>query len=344
MTSKLAALSAKFNKKKGLTTSGFGTDSLYQPQGVIPFGLWGLDRLIRGGVPVGKITQIYGEEQSCKSTLTLTMIANAQRMYARTGSDKVCAFFDAELSFDERYARALGVDTDRLWVLKPENGDEVIEMALEGIRTGELGLLVIDSIGAMVPGAMLASDIGKSMPAARARLVSDFVRRILPASYFGQTAVVCINHLSSNMKSDFHGNEILTPEGGKKLQYFSSIKIKTRKVAKPLTEGDKAVASEIVVKLEKNKTDAAYREASFIYQFGLGFDAVHDLIEVATDEGLIVQSGAFYTVAGQKYQGKAKLVAALHEQPDVRAGLEEALGILLQDRYEREVRAEAEAG
>ena len=335
--SKLEALSARFNKAKKKTVSGFASEAFWQPEGVIPFGLYAVDRYIRGGVPVGKITQIYGEEQSCKSTLTLTLIANAQRLGKR------CGFIDAELTFDPIYAATLGVDLTKLWLHTPEDGTETVEVAVEALGSGELDLLVVDSVGAIVPRAMLDSEVGKSMPAARARLVSDFVRRAMPITYFNSASLVLINHLGGSMKQDFHGNEIVAPEGGKKLQYFSTLKLRTRRVAKPLMDGDRAVASEIVVKLDKNKTDAAFREGNLVYQFGQGFDHIYDLIETAIDEGLIAQAGAFYTVGGQKIQGKAKLVAALNEDLTLRAELKEALEVTLAAQYTREIQAEGQA-
>ena len=222
-------------------------------RGKIDFARYALDRYIRGGVPRGKITQIYGEEMVGKTSLTFELIKSAQKLGIGTG------FLDAELSFDARYAATVGVDLSRLWLDTPLNGERVIRGAIEGIQTGELQLLVIDSVGAMVPKARFDAEIGKVMVAERARLVTEFTRRVLPVCYDREVAVVMINHLAGTMKTDSYGNEITRPEGGKKLQYFSTLKLRMKRASKANEVDGEAVSREVTVKIDKNKVDVGDR-------------------------------------------------------------------------------------
>ncbi|MBK9071960.1 MAG: recombinase RecA [Myxococcales bacterium] len=285
---------------------------------VIPTGSVALDVALGvGGLPRGRIIEIYGPESSGKTTLTLHTIAEAQ---ARGG---VCAFIDAEHALDTGYARRLGVQLDDLLVSQPDCGEQALEIADTLVRTGAIDLIVIDSVAALTPKAEIEGDMGDTHMALQARLMSHALRKLTAVIAKTKTVVIFINQLRQKI-GIVYGNPETTP-GGNALKFYCSVRLDIRR-KKPIKRGDEVIGSEVKVKVVKNKMAPPFREAEFEILFGTGVNRNAELIDTAEKLGIVEKSGTWYSYDGAKLaQGREKVLAHLEDHPELALRLRELL-------------------
>ena len=267
---------------------------------VIPTGIATVDEALgAGGLPRGRVIEVFGQESSAKTTLALYLIANAQRQGGQ------CVFIDAEHALDPDYARRVGVDADSLYIAQPDNGEQALEIAMAMVEAGDVDVVVIDSVAALVPEAELRGDIGDAHVGRQARMMSQALRILTPKLISSNTVVVFINQIREKVGVMF-GNPEVTP-GGRALKFFSSVRIETRK-GKPIKDGEDILGTEIKVKIVKNKVGPPFVKASFDLDYGTGINVEAAELDVALSKGLVVQKGSWYADAetGEKLgQGRA---------------------------------------
>jgi len=284
----------------------------------IPTGSMSLDRALGiGGLPRGRIIEIYGPEASGKTTLTLHVIAQAQRM------GLVCGFIDAEHALDVHYARALGVNIEELLVSQPDHGEQALEIADTLARTGSVGLIVVDSVAALIPKAELEGDMGDQHLGLQARLMSQGMRKLAGVAHQTSTAIVFINQLRHKIGVTFGSPETTT--GGNALKYFASVRLDIRRIA-TLKEGERPVGSRTRVKVAKNKCSPPFAEAEFEITFGRGIDVEAEILDAALEANLITRSGSWFALGDQRMgQGRTAAVEWLRAQAEPRQLLIEQL-------------------
>jgi recombination protein RecA len=266
----------------------------------IPTGSLGLDRALGiGGVPRGRIAEIYGPESSGKTTLTLHLIAEAQRR------GLVCAFIDAEHALDVGYAAALGVRLDELLVSQPDTGEQALEIVDTLARTGSVGLIVVDSVAALIPRAELEGDMGDHHVGAQARLMSQAMRKLGGVAAQTNTSVVFINQLRMKIGVTFGSPEVTT--GGNALKYYASVRLDIRRIA-TVKDGDRAVASRARVKVVKNKCAPPFALAEFEIEFGKGINRAGELLDFGLASGAVTKSGSWYA-SGADRMGQGRVAA-----------------------------------
>ncbi len=280
----------------------------------IPTGSLTLDLALGvGGLPRGRIVEIYGPESSGKTTLTLHAIAEAQ---ARGG---VCAFIDAEHALDTGYARKLGIHLDELLVSQPDCGEQALEIADTLVRTGAIDLIVVDSVAALVPRAEIEGDMGDAHMGIQARLMSQALRKLTAAIAKTKTVVVFINQLRAKIGVVFGNPETTT--GGNALKFYCSVRLDIRR-GSTIKKDDQIVGSATRVKVVKNKMAPPFREAHFDIRYGSGIDTFTELLELGERWGEIDKSGAWYSYQGERLgQGRDKAAAHLRETPELAATL-----------------------
>lgn len=294
---------------------------------VISTGSIGLDMALGiGGLPRGRIIEIYGPESSGKTTLALHAIASAQ---AQGG---IAAFIDAEHALDPVYAAALGVDVDSLLVSQPDSGDQGLEIAEQLARSGALDIIVIDSVAALVPRAEIEGDMGDSFVGLHARLMSQALRKLAGVIAKSKCAAVFINQLREKVGVMYGNPEVTT--GGRALKFYSSIRIDVRRV-EHLKDGDKLIGSHTRAKIVKNKMAPPFREAYFDIMYGEGISRVGELIDLGVDYGLIKKGGAWYTVNGERFQGRDNAKKYLTENPTVANELEQQIREAIKENREK---------
>jgi len=299
-------------------------DETRAPIEVIPTGAISLDVALGiGGLPRGRIVEIYGPESSGKTTVALHAVASAQR----TGG--IAAFIDAEHALDPEYAKALGVDTDALLVSQPDTGEQALEIADMLIRSGALDILVIDSVAALVPRAEIEGEMGDSHVGLQARLMSQAMRKITGALATSGTTAVFINQLREKVGVFFGSPETTT--GGKALKFYASVRLDVRRI-ETLKDGQDAVGSRTRVKVVKNKVAPPFKQAEFDIMWGAGISREGSLIDLGVEQGIVRKSGAWYTYeSDQLGQGKENARAFLRDNPDLADEIEkkmkEKLGI-----------------
>jgi len=296
-----------------------GADSSELPRfEAIPTGSMTLDRALGiGGLPKGRITEIYGPEASGKTTLTLHVIAEAQRL------GMLCGFIDAEHALDIQYARALGVRTEDLLVSQPDHGEQALEIADTLARTGSVGLVVIDSVAALVPKAELEGDMGDQHMGLQARLMSQAMRKISGVAHQTNTTIVFINQLRHKIGVTFGTPETTT--GGNALKYFASVRLDIRRIA-TLKDGERPIGSRTRVKVAKNKCAPPFALAEFEITFGRGIDAAAEILDAASEAGLVTKAGSWFSVGETRMgQGRNAALDWLRANPDVRHALVEQL-------------------
>ena len=283
--------------------------------GVVGSGSISLDIALGiGGYPRGRIVEIYGPESSGKTTLTLHAIAEAQR------AGGVAAFIDAEHALDVNYARKLGVKVDELLVSQPDNGEQALEIADMLVRSGAVDIVVIDSVAALVPKAEIEGEMGEQLPGLQARLMSQALRKLTATVHRSHTLLVFINQIRMKIGVMFGNPETTT--GGNALKFYASMRLDVRRVGS-LKSGESVVGNRTRVKVVKNKLAAPFREVEFDILYGLGISKSGDLLDLATEGGIVEKSGAWYSYKGERIgQGREQSKTFLDEHPEVLARIE----------------------
>lgn len=270
-----------------------------------------------GGLPRGRVIEIYGPESSGKTTVALHAVANAQR------NGGIAAFIDAEHALDPEYAKNLGVDTDALLVSQPDTGEQALEIADMLIRSGALDVIVIDSVAALVPRAEIEGEMGDSHVGLQARLMSQALRKITGILSNSGTTAIFINQLREKIGVMFGSPETTT--GGRALKFYSSVRLDVRRI-ESLKDGTDVVGNRTRVKVVKNKVAAPFKQAEFDIMYGKGISREGSLIDVGVEQNIIRKSGAWYTYDGDQLgQGKEKAREFLKENPDVAAEIEKKI-------------------
>ncbi|HJT02155.1 MAG TPA: recombinase RecA [Pseudonocardiaceae bacterium] len=288
------------------------------PVEVIPTGSIALDVALGiGGLPRGRIIEVYGPESSGKTTIALHAVANAQR------AGGIAAFIDAEHALDPDYAKALGVDTDALLVSQPDTGEQALEITDMLIRSGALDVVVIDSVAALVPRAEIEGEMGDSHVGLQARLMSQALRKITGALSTSGTTAIFINQLREKVGVFFGSPETTT--GGKALKFYASVRLDIRRI-ETLKDGSDAVGNRTRVKVVKNKCAPPFKQAEFDILYGHGISREGSLIDLGVEQGVIRKSGAWYTYEGDQLgQGKENARKFLADNPDIAAEIEKRI-------------------
>ncbi len=281
----------------------------------ISTGSLGLDVALGiGGLPKGRIVEIYGPESSGKTTLTLQVVAEAQKAGGTT------AFIDAEHALDPLYAEKIGVNVDDLLVSQPDTGEQALEIADMLVRSGAVDVLVIDSVAALTPKAEIEGDMGDSHMGLQARLMSQALRKITGNVKRSNCLVIFINQIRMKIGVMFGNPETTT--GGNALKFYSSVRLDIRRIGS-IKEGDEVVGNETRVKVVKNKMAPPFKQAEFQIMYGKGIYRLGELIDLGVKQGLVEKSGAWYAYGGNKIgQGKANAARFLEENPDVAEQIE----------------------
>ncbi|MFC0006250.1 recombinase RecA [Micromonospora siamensis] len=285
---------------------------------VIPTGSIALDVALGvGGLPRGRVVEIYGPESSGKTTVALHAVANAQR------AGGIAAFVDAEHALDPEYAKALGVDTDALLVSQPDTGEQALEITDMLVRSGAIDIIVIDSVAALVPRAEIEGEMGDSHVGLQARLMSQALRKITGVLNNTGTTAIFINQLREKIGVMFGSPETTT--GGRALKFYASVRLDVRRI-ESLKDGTDVVGNRTRVKVVKNKVAAPFKQAEFDIMYGKGISREGSLIDVGVEQAIIRKSGAWYTYDGDQLgQGKEKAREFLKENPDVAAEIEKKI-------------------
>ena len=292
------------------------------PVEVIPTGSIALDVALGiGGMPRGRIVEIYGPESSGKTTLTLHAIANAQR------AGGIAAFIDAEHALDPEYAKKLGVDIDALLVSQPDTGEQALEIADMLVRSGSIDLIVIDSVAALVPRAEIEGEMGDSHVGLQARLMSQALRKLTGGLSQTNTTMIFINQLREKIGVFFGSPE--TTAGGKALKFYASVRLDIRRI-ETLKDGTEAVGNRTRVKVVKNKMAPPFKQAEFDILYGVGISREGSLIDYGVDQAIVKKSGAWYTYDGDQLgQGKENARNFLLQNPDIAADIEQKILVKL---------------
>jgi recombination protein RecA len=301
----------------------------------IPTGAINLDAAIGvGGIPRGRITEVYGPESSGKTTLCLHVVANAQR----TGG--VAAYIDAEHALDTEYARKLGVDVENLLISQPDTGEQALEICEILVRSGAVDVVVIDSVAALVPKAEIEGDMGDSHVGLQARLMSQALRKLTGAIARSRTSVIFINQLREKIGVMFGNPETTT--GGKALKFYASVRLDIRRI-QAVKDKEDVVGSHVRVKVVKNKVAPPFRQAEFDIMYAEGISHTSLLVDIASESNIIEKSGAWYSYNGQKIgQGRENAKLYLKDNPALMTEIEEKVKTVLGIRPSGETIVETE--
>ncbi|MDZ7295948.1 MAG: recombinase RecA [candidate division KSB1 bacterium] len=291
----------------------------------ISTGALSLDAAIGiGGIPRGRIIEVFGPESSGKTTLALHMIAEAQK------AGGIAAFIDAEHALDANYARKLGVDTDNLLISQPDTGEQALEITETLVRSGALDIVVIDSVAALVPKAEIEGEMGDAQMGLQARLMSQAMRKLAGSISKSKTAVVFINQIREKIGVMFGSPETTT--GGRALKFYASVRLDIRRVGS-IKEGENVVGNRTRVKVVKNKVAPPFREAEFDVLYGSGISRVGDILDLAVEHKIVEKSGTWFSFGDEKIgQGRDNAKRYLEQSPELLEKIErrvrEALGLL----------------
>jgi len=288
----------------------------------IPTGAINLDAAIGiGGIPRGRITEIYGPESSGKTTLCLHVVANAQR------AGGVAAFIDAEHALDVEYAKKLGVDVENLLVSQPDTGEQALEICEILVRSGAVDVVVIDSVAALVPKAEIEGDMGDSHVGLQARLMSQALRKLTGAIARSRTSVVFINQLREKIGVMFGNPETTT--GGKALKFYASLRLDIRRIG-PVKDKEEVIGSQVRVKVVKNKVAPPFKQAEFDIMYAEGISHTSLLVDIGAESGIIDKSGAWYSYGGQRIgQGRENAKMFLKDNPTMMREIEDKVKVVL---------------
>ena len=297
------------------TIMRLGSDQALVKVDIIPTGSIGLDLALGvGGVPRGRVVEIFGPEAGGKTTLALHIIAEAQR---RGG---MVAFIDAEHALDSAYAKRLGVDIDNLLVSQPDNGEQALEIAESLVRSNAIDALVVDSVAALVPRAELEGEMGDSLPGLQARLMSQAMRKLTGVVSKSNTCLIFINQIRLKIGVMFGNPETTT--GGRALKFYSSVRLDVRRIG-AIKEGDKPIGNRTRVKVVKNKLAAPFREAEFDLIYGVGISKEGELLELGVEKQLVEKSGTWFSYGGTRIgQGRENSKQFLRQNADICRKLE----------------------
>lgn len=329
----LDAAIAKLEKDFGKgTVMRLGDPSAQVAVETIPTGSLSLDLALGlGGVPKGRIVEIYGPESSGKTTVALHMIAEVQK---RGG---IAGFIDAEHALDPVYAKKIGVDIDELYISQPDSGDQALEIAETMVRSGAVDIIVIDSVAALVPKQEIEGDMGDSHVGLQARLMSQALRKLTPVISKSNCVVIFINQLREKVGVMFGNPETTT--GGRALKFYSSVRMDVRRV-ETLKQGGEMVGNHTRIKVVKNKVAPPFKQAEFDIMFGTGISKEGDILDLAADCGIVNKSGAWYAYNGDKIgQGRENAKLFLKEHTDICDEIEKKVRIhyhLLPDEENQE--------
>ena len=299
-----------------------GADSARVRVEAIPTGAINLDAAIGvGGIPRGRVTEIYGPESSGKTTLCLHVVANAQRMGG------VAAFIDAEHALDIEYAKKLGVDVQNLLVSQPDTGEQALEICEILVRSGAVDIVDVDSVAALVPKAEIEGEMGDSHVGLQARLMSQALRKLTGAIARSRTSVVFINQLREKIGVMFGNPETTT--GGKALKFYASVRLDIRRLG-AVKDKEEVIGSQVRVKVVKNKVAPPFKQAEFDIMYAEGISHVGLLVDIGSESNIIEKSGAWYSYNGQRIgQGRENAKLFLKDNPVLQAEIEEKVKIVL---------------
>ncbi|MCC7196355.1 MAG: recombinase RecA [Gemmatimonadaceae bacterium] len=344
----MAVTSAQDEKKKALNLAiaqieksygrgaimKMGADAPKVRVDCIPTGAINLDAAIGvGGIPRGRITEIYGPESSGKTTLCLHVVANAQR------AGGTAAFIDAEHALDTDYAAKLGVDVEKLLVSQPDTGEQALEICEILVRSGAVDVIVIDSVAALVPKAEIEGEMGDSHVGLQARLMSQALRKLTGAIARSKCSVIFINQLREKIGVMFGNPETTT--GGKALKFYASLRLDIRRIG-PVKEKDEVIGSHVRVKVVKNKVAPPFKQAEFDIMYAEGISHTSLLVDIGAESGIIEKSGAWYSYGAQRIgQGRENAKLFLKDNPAVMAEIEDKVKGVLGVKVQADVEAEA---
>lgn len=309
---------SKFDKLFGKGAIRYFNESADEDVDVISTGCASLDEALGvGGVPRGRIVEIFGPESAGKSTLSLHIAAEAQKQ------GLIVAYIDAEHAFDPTYATKLGINLDDMLISQPESGDQALELTENLTRTGKIGLIIIDSVAALVPAAELNAEMGDAVVGLMARLMSQAMRKLVGVTSNTNTCIIFINQLRHKIGVMWGSPEVTT--GGQALKFYASIRMDIRRVGQ-LKDGDKIYGNRTKVKVIKNKLATPYKEAEFDLLFGEGISKENDLLESAIKNNIIEQKGSWFNFGEEKLgQGKDNIRKRLKDEPNFYTSVKEKL-------------------
>ncbi|MGL4868480.1 MAG: recombinase RecA [Cetobacterium sp.] len=291
---------------------------------VIPTGSINLDLALGiGGVPRGRILEVYGAESSGKTTIALHIVAQAQKMGG------VAAFIDAEHALDPVYAKALGVDVDELLISQPDFGEQALEIADMLVRSGAIDIIVVDSVAALVPKAEIDGEMSDQQMGLQARLMSKALRKLTASINKSKTTMIFINQVRDKIGGFSFGPQTTTT-GGKALKFYSSVRLEVKRIGS-VKQGEEMIGNETVVKVTKNKVAPPFREAKFQIMYGKGISRVGEIMDMALDNDIVAKSGAWFSFGDIRLgQGKENVKARLETEPELLAAIEEKVMQLLE--------------
>ena len=291
---------------------------------VIPTGSINLDLALGlGGVPRGRIIEVYGAESSGKTTIALHIVAQAQKMGG------VAAFIDAEHALDPVYAKALGVDVEELLISQPDFGEQALEIADMLVRSGAIDVIVVDSVAALVPKAEIDGEMSDQQMGLQARLMSKALRKLTGSINKSKTTMIFINQVRDTIGGFCFGPQTTTT-GGKALKFYSSVRMEVKRVGS-VKQGEEVIGNETVVKVTKNKVAPPFKEAKFQIMYGKGISRVGEILDMALDNDIVAKSGAWFSFGDIRLgQGKENVKARLETEPELLAAIEEKINQLLE--------------
>ncbi|HEX8833895.1 MAG TPA: recombinase RecA [Abditibacteriaceae bacterium] len=295
-------------------------DKTHMEVDTTPTGSLSLDVALGGGLPRGRLVEIFGAEGGGKTTLTLHVLAEAQK------AGGVCAFIDAEHALDPSYAAALGVDIDNLYVSQPDNGEQALEIADTLIRSGAIDVIVIDSVAALTPRAEIEGEMGEMQVGSMARMMSHGCRKLAGSAGRSNTTVIFINQIREKI-GVMYGSPETTP-GGRALKFFASVRMRVSR-GEQIKNGTEVIGNRTKVKVDKNKIAPPFREAEFDLIYGKGISKYGDILDLAVQKGLIQKGGAWFTLGEERFQGRDNVRIYLEQNPDVAQDLDNQIRALL---------------
>lgn len=315
------------------------SDDPHQEVEAIPTGSLALDNALGvGGVPRGRITEIFGPESSGKTTLATHIVAEAQKLGG------TCAFIDAEHAFDPNYAEQLGVDTDELLISQPDTGEQALNITDTLIRSGALDVIAIDSVSALVPQAELEGDMGDTHVGLQARLMSQALRKLAGTINRTKTALIFINQIRMKIGVMFGNPE--TTSGGRALKFYSSVRMDIRRIG-AVKDGQDVVGNRTRVKVKKNKVAPPFQEAEFDLIYGEGISSLGEIIDLGTEHDILQKRGSWYSYKDETIaQGRENTKQWLEENPEereeIKASIREEIGLTTGDEEEEETEGSGE--